>query len=173
MGNRIMSVCTAGLVTLLLKRDNKYMSEPTVTASSIILFGVSKTNNSRIFFLPAHPNPFAHTPSMEWVLGLGTLYVFGHKFLTNNLLVRKAQADTANRTDTEFDEYTRDDYADERMHFPDNYSDQDLLEMGVLLGDKEYMTGPDPEREHSSFDPLGWYNGPNVTSITQSHGYLI
>lgn len=110
---------------------------------------------------------------MEWLIGIGALYIIGNKFLNNNLLVKKAISDRQNRQDTKFDEYTRDDYADERMLFPDNYTDMELLQQGVVLGDREYMLGPDPEREHEVFDPLNWYNGPNLPSLTESPGYLI
>lgn len=82
-------------------------------------------------------------------------------------------SDRQNRQDTQFDEYTRDDYADERMLFPDNYTDKDLLDQGVILADKEYLLGPDAGREHSSFDPLNWYNGPNIPSVSESPNYMI
>lgn len=115
---------------------------------------------------------------MEYLIGIGLVYIVGTKYLTNNILVRKAISDRQNRKDTQFDEYTRDDYADERMFFPDNETDMQLLKEGVILGDKEYMLGPDSEVETASpctrmFDVYNWANNPMPPSTTVAEGYLI
>lgn len=110
---------------------------------------------------------------MEYLIGIGVVYIVGNKVLNNNALVSKAISDRQNRSDTQFDEYTRDDYAEERMHFPDGVTDMELLDQGVVLADREYLLGPDPEREHPIFNVLNWYNGPNVPSMTEAEGYLI
>lgn len=102
------------------------------------------------------------------------MYLLGTKILTNNANVQRALGAMQSKSRQEpFDEYTRDDYAKERMRYGPDTTDMQLIEEGVVLADYEYTYGPDPQREQAIMDPLNWYNGPNMPSISTPQGYLI
>ena len=100
---------------------------------------------------------------MEYMIGIGVAYLVGHKILNNDNLVSKATVAAFRNPDDEFNEYVRDDNARERMKYPDDVTDQQLIADGIIMN-YEATNAPNPEEELTDFNQMSWFNTPNLPS---------
>lgn len=89
---------------------------------------------------------------MNYILITGGLYVAGM------IIEAKLKSQKENSKPAQVNDYIRDDVAPYyNGRFDPDHGASDASQMGVYLGEQEYLWGPNPDAEHVFFDPVNHY----------------